>query len=74
MARQGALQLSPLCTGPGRVLTVEGNYSGQLARLLAQECRLRVAGSVRRYDGRPLTTAEVEAGIEGLAAGDDAQA
>lgn len=56
------------------MLTVEGNYSGQLARLLAQECRLRVAGSVRRYDGRPLTTAEVEAGIEGLAAGDDAQA
>jgi 2-oxoglutarate ferredoxin oxidoreductase subunit alpha len=49
-----------------KVVTVEQNYSGQLAQLLLQECGLRAAGTVRRYDGRPFTVAEVEAGIEEL--------
>jgi 2-oxoglutarate ferredoxin oxidoreductase subunit alpha len=47
-----------------KVVTVEQNHSGQLAQLLLQECGLRAAGTVRRYDGRPFTVAEVEAGIE----------
>jgi 2-oxoglutarate ferredoxin oxidoreductase subunit alpha len=52
--------------GTGRKLvTVEQNYSGQLAKLLLQECGLRVAGTVRRYDGRQFTVAEVEAGVRG---------
>jgi 2-oxoglutarate ferredoxin oxidoreductase subunit alpha len=49
-----------------RVLTVENNYAAQLAALLAQESLLGCAGSVRRYDGRPFSVAEVEAGIERL--------
>jgi len=49
-----------------KVVTVEQNYSGQLAQLLSQECGLRVAGTVRRYDGRQFTVAEVEAGLEEL--------
>jgi 2-oxoglutarate ferredoxin oxidoreductase subunit alpha len=52
-----------------RVVTVEQNYSGQLAQLLAQECGLRVAGTVRRYDGRQFTVAEVETGLEELIGG-----
>jgi len=53
--------------GDGRkVVTVEQNYSGQLAQLLLQECGLRAAGTVRRYDGRPFTVAEVEAGLREL--------
>jgi len=51
------------------VVTVEQNYSGQLAQLLLQECGLRAAGSVRRYDGRQFTVAEVEAGLEELIGG-----
>jgi 2-oxoglutarate ferredoxin oxidoreductase subunit alpha len=51
--------------GPA-VVTVEQNYSGQLAQLLLQECGLRAAGTVRRYDGRQFTVAEVEAGLEEL--------
>jgi pyruvate/2-oxoacid:ferredoxin oxidoreductase alpha subunit len=47
-------------------VTVEQNYSGQLAQLLLQECGLRAAGTVRRYDGRQFTVAEVEAGLEEL--------
>ncbi len=53
--------------GKGRkVLTVEQNYMGQLAQLLSQECGVRVAGTVRRFDGRPFAVAEVEAGLEEL--------
>ena len=46
-----------------RVVTVEQNFSGQLAQLLSQQCGVRVAGAVRRYDGRQFTVAEVEAGL-----------
>jgi 2-oxoglutarate ferredoxin oxidoreductase subunit alpha len=56
--------------GKGRkVLTVEQNYTGQLAQLLSQECGVRVAGTVRRFDGRQFTVAEVEAGLEELIGG-----
>jgi 2-oxoglutarate ferredoxin oxidoreductase subunit alpha len=59
--------------GEGRkVVTVEQNYSGQLAQLLLQECGLRAVGTVRRYDGRPFTVAEVEAGVEELIGGKSA--
>jgi 2-oxoglutarate ferredoxin oxidoreductase subunit alpha len=52
-----------------KVLTVEENYMGQLAQLLSQECGVRAAGTVRRYDGRQFTVAEVEAGLEELIGG-----
>lgn len=46
-----------------QVFTVEANHTGQLARLLAQEALVKVAGSVRRYDGRPFAVSEVVEGI-----------
>jgi 2-oxoglutarate ferredoxin oxidoreductase subunit alpha len=52
-----------------RVITVENNHTGQLAQLLAQECRLRVAGTVRKYDGRQFSIAEVESGLRSLIEG-----
>lgn len=52
-----------------RVVTVEGNYTGQLAQLLGQECQLRVAGTVRRFDGRPFGVDEVEDGIRRILEG-----
>jgi 2-oxoglutarate ferredoxin oxidoreductase subunit alpha len=52
-----------------KVVTVEQNFSGQLAQLLLQECGVRAAGTVRRYDGRQFTVAEVEAGLEDLIGG-----
>ena len=52
-----------------KVLTVEENYTGQLAQLLSQECGVSAAGTVRRYDGRQFTVAEVEAGLEELIGG-----
>lgn len=38
--------------------TVESNYSGQLARLLRAE-GIRVSDTIRRYDGKPLESAEI---------------
>jgi 2-oxoglutarate/2-oxoacid ferredoxin oxidoreductase subunit alpha len=55
-----------LVTKERKVVTVEQNFSGQLAQLLSQECGVRAAGTVRRYDGRQFTVAEVEAGLEEL--------
>jgi len=43
-----------------RLVTVEGNFTGQLAQLITQETRLRVDGVVRRYDGRQFRVADVE--------------
>lgn len=46
--------LPPSCP----IWTVEGNYSGQLARLLRMH-GIDVAGSVRRYDGRPISARQI---------------
>lgn len=40
------------------VYTVEGNYSGQLAALLAMHA-IDVKGSLTRYDGRPITPSSI---------------
>jgi len=50
--------------GAVRVLTVENNATGQLARLLRRETGLEVSGSVLKYDGRPFTLDEVTAALE----------
>lgn len=65
-----AAAVAEMCARGERVLTAEGNYSAQLAQLIAQECGLRVSGSVRRWDGRQLRVAEVEEGLERLLAED----
>lgn len=46
-----------------RLVTVEGNLTGQLAALIRQETGMRADPAVRRYDGRPLTVADVEEGL-----------
>src|SRR5690554_1862626 len=46
--------LEKILHGPGRKIIVEGNYSGQLQRLLASEFAWKPDASIRRYDGRPL--------------------
>ena len=64
-----AESVAALAAKSKRVVTVEQNYSGQLAQLLLQECGLRAAGTVRRNDGRQFSVAEVEAGLEELIGG-----
>ena len=52
-----------------KVVTVEQSYSAQLAQLLSQDCGVRAAGTVRRYDGRQFMVTEVEAGLDQLLGG-----
>jgi len=44
--------------GTGRVITVENNASGQLARLIKRETSITPDGSILKYDGRPFTLDE----------------
>lgn len=49
-------QFMPLCEAATEIVCVEGNATGQFARLLQLE-GVRVARTILRYDGRPLTPA-----------------
>jgi 2-oxoglutarate ferredoxin oxidoreductase subunit alpha len=42
-----------------KVFVVENNATGQLARLIRSETGYRVAGGIRRFDGRPFTPAYI---------------
>lgn len=46
-------QLRDILTSRGKKFVVEGNYSGQLEKLIGMEFGLKPDGSVRKYDGRP---------------------
>jgi 2-oxoglutarate ferredoxin oxidoreductase subunit alpha len=47
-----------------KVITVEGNATAQLARLVAAETRIKVQESVLRYDGRPFAIEQVVSELE----------
>jgi 2-oxoglutarate ferredoxin oxidoreductase subunit alpha len=47
-----------------RIVTVEGNATAQLARLVTTETRLKVADSILKYDGRAFSLEEVERELE----------
>jgi len=47
------------------VVCVESNALGQLARLIRRETGFEITGSVRRYDGLPLTPAYILSGLNG---------
>lgn len=54
-----ANEMSEIVPRYRKVLTVENNASGQLARLIRRECGVKVDGTVARYDGLPFTPAAV---------------
>jgi 2-oxoglutarate ferredoxin oxidoreductase subunit alpha len=41
--------------GAGKLVAVEGNATGQLARLLRQQTGITADHLIARYDGRPFT-------------------
>ena len=53
----------------GPVVSVELNYSGQFARLLAEQTGVRAAHRILKYNGRPFTAAELQAPLRRIAAG-----
>ena len=67
-------QVWPLATGElerwrskgARFIFVEGNATGQLARVVLQETGLEAAGLVNRYDGLPFTTEYIVNALKGI--------
>ncbi len=65
-------ELQHLLSGAGArgpMVTVELNRSGQFARLLGQQTGLRPAHQIVKYNGRPLTAAELQGPLRRIAAG-----
>ncbi|MDR3641553.1 MAG: 2-oxoacid:acceptor oxidoreductase subunit alpha [Humidesulfovibrio sp.] len=59
-------QFLPMLEAAGRVVCVEGNATGQLARLLRQESGFRITDMVLRFDGLPITAAYILRGLESI--------
>ena len=53
----------------GPIVTVELNRSGQFARLLAERTGIRSTHRIVKYNGRPLTAAELRSPLRRIAAG-----
>jgi 2-oxoglutarate/2-oxoacid ferredoxin oxidoreductase subunit alpha len=49
-----------LAEGAKKLVMVEGNQSGQCQKLIKQETGIEMADHVRRYDGRPFYTEDLE--------------
>jgi 2-oxoglutarate ferredoxin oxidoreductase subunit alpha len=49
-----------------RIITIEGNATAQLARLVTTETRLKIADSILKYDGRPFQVEEAERELDRL--------
>lgn len=52
--------------GAGEVVAVEGNATGQFARLVAQETGFKVGSYILRFDGRTLTPQYVLKGLDSI--------
>ncbi|WP_319543874.1 2-oxoacid:acceptor oxidoreductase subunit alpha [uncultured Pseudodesulfovibrio sp.] len=50
----------------GMVVTVEGNATGQFAKLIAQETGFMIREYILRFDGRPMTPEYVLAGLNNI--------
>ena len=52
-----------------RVIDIEMNYTGQLAGLIRERTGIAVDDTVVKFNGRPISSDEVEATVRGIAAG-----
>jgi 2-oxoglutarate ferredoxin oxidoreductase subunit alpha len=56
-----AEETAEILRGASRTLCVEGNYTGQLARLIRAETGIAMDHHYRKYDGEPFYPGEIEA-------------
>ncbi len=59
-------QFLPILEAAGRVVAVEGNESGQMARLIRQETGFDIQDLILRFDGWPFTVDYILKGLDGL--------
>jgi pyruvate/2-oxoacid:ferredoxin oxidoreductase alpha subunit len=57
----------PLLQRGSQLIVVEGNYSGQLADLIQQECLMETK-RILKYNGRPYYTSDIVGGVRQLLA------
>lgn len=57
--------LEEILQRPGRKFVVESNYSGQLEALIASRFAWKPTGSIRRYDGRPISAEYILNALQG---------
>lgn len=57
--------LEDILQGSGRKLIVESNYSGQLEALIVARFAWKPTGSIRRYDGRPISAEYILSTLQG---------
>ncbi|MDR7550081.1 MAG: 2-oxoacid:acceptor oxidoreductase subunit alpha [Armatimonadota bacterium] len=60
-------QVRPLLQRGSTVIVAEGNYSGQLADLIQQECLIE-ARRILKYNGRPFYTSDIVGGVRQILA------
>ena len=60
-------QFLDILQGAGKVVCVEGNATGQFARLIQRETGFAMPGRIARYDGLPFTARYILARLESLA-------
>ena len=54
-----AAKLKSLADKVEKIISVEANYSGQLAKLIQQETAIKIDHKILKYDGRPFTAKEI---------------
>ena len=59
-------QFLPFLEAAGEVVAVEGNATGQFARLVAQETGFNISSYILRFDGRPMTSEYILEGLENV--------
>ncbi|MFW5790237.1 MAG: 2-oxoacid:acceptor oxidoreductase subunit alpha [Bacillota bacterium] len=52
-------KLKSLASTAEKIISVEANYSGQLAKLIQQETAIKIDHKILKYDGRPFTAKEI---------------
>jgi 2-oxoglutarate ferredoxin oxidoreductase subunit alpha len=57
-------EIKRLLHDASKIITVENNAGGQLARLLRREIGINVDGSILKYDGRPFNLDELIAQVK----------
>ncbi|MFN2364784.1 MAG: 2-oxoacid:acceptor oxidoreductase subunit alpha, partial [Halarsenatibacteraceae bacterium] len=52
-------KLNTLAEKAEKIVSIEANYSGQLAKLIQQETTVKITHKILKYDGRPFTAKEI---------------
>ena len=62
--------LTSLMKNASRMVTVENNYSGQLAEIIREKTGIQVNYRILKYNGRPITTTEVYDALKNVLKGE----